>query len=86
MSLVDSKRLPFKNHGGHCVLGDLQYCRNVLVPFPRSVLCHNPDILRNEIKTFRNIQQMCDVLYFSWEKALAVLGVVRTDKCTIELG
>ena len=29
--------LPFKNDGGHCVLGQLQCCRNVLVPFPRSV-------------------------------------------------
>nr|AAP06505.1 hypothetical protein [Schistosoma japonicum] len=28
--------------GGHCVLGDLQCCRNVLVPFPRSVPRHNP--------------------------------------------
>ena len=32
-----SKLLPFKNDGGHCVLGDLQCCRNVLVPFSRSV-------------------------------------------------
>ena len=28
--------------GGHCVLGDLQCCRNILVPFPRFVLRHNP--------------------------------------------
>ena len=41
-SLGDSKLLPFKNDGGHCVLGDLQCCRNVLVPFPRSVARHNP--------------------------------------------
>ena len=27
---------------GHCVLGDLQYCRHFLLPFPRSVLRHNP--------------------------------------------
>ena len=27
-----SKHVPFKNDGGHCVLGDLQYSRNVLVP------------------------------------------------------
>ena len=32
-SLGCSKVLPFKNDGGHCVLGDLQCCRNVLVPF-----------------------------------------------------
>ena len=38
----DSKLLPFKNDGGHCVLGDLQCCRNVLVPFPRSLPRHNP--------------------------------------------
>jgi hypothetical protein len=37
-----SKRLPFKNDGGHCVLGDIQCCRKFLVPFPRSVLLHNP--------------------------------------------
>ena len=29
------KLLPLKNDGGHCVLGDLQWFRNVLVPFPR---------------------------------------------------
>ena len=28
--------------GGHCVLGDLQCCINVLVPFPRCVPRHNP--------------------------------------------
>ena len=37
-----SKLLTFKFDGGHCVLGDLQCCRNVLVPFPRSVPRHNP--------------------------------------------
>ena len=42
-SLGGSKVLLFKNDGGHCVLGDLQCCRNVLVPFPRSVPRHNPD-------------------------------------------
>ena len=41
-SLVGSKLLPFKNAGGHEVLGDLQCCRNCLVPFPRSVPRHNP--------------------------------------------
>ena len=41
-SIGGSKRLPFKNDGGHCVFGDLQCCRHVLVPFPRSVLQHNP--------------------------------------------
>ena len=34
--------LPFKNDGGHCVLGDLQCYRHFLVPFPRSVPWHNP--------------------------------------------
>ena len=33
-SLGVSKHLPFQNDGGHCVLGDLQCCRNVLVPSP----------------------------------------------------
>ncbi|TQW86568.1 hypothetical protein D1N63_19805, partial [Clostridioides difficile] len=28
-SLGGSKLLPFKNDGGTCVLGDIQYCRNV---------------------------------------------------------
>jgi hypothetical protein len=41
-SLGGSKLLPFKNYGGHCVLEDLQCCRNVLVPFPRSVSRRNP--------------------------------------------
>jgi hypothetical protein len=36
-SLGGSKLLSFNCDGGHCVLGDLQCCRNVLVPFPRSV-------------------------------------------------
>ena len=40
--LGGSKLLPFKNDGGHHVLGDLQSCRQVLVPFPRSVPRHNP--------------------------------------------
>ena len=40
--LCASKCLPFKNDGGHCVLGDLQCSINVLVPFPRSVPRHNP--------------------------------------------
>jgi hypothetical protein len=40
-SLGGSKSLSFKN-GGHCVLGDLQCCRNVLVPFPRFLPRHNP--------------------------------------------
>ena len=41
-SLGGSKLLLSKNDGGHCVLGDLQCYRNVLVPFPRSVPQHNP--------------------------------------------
>ena len=40
-SIGGSKLLPFKNDGGHCVLGDLQCCQNVLVPFPRTVPRHN---------------------------------------------
>ena len=40
--LGGSKLLPFKNDGGHCVLGNLQCCRNVWVPFLRSVPWHNP--------------------------------------------
>ena len=40
--LVGSKLLPFKNDGGHCVLGDLQCCIHFLVRFPRSVTRHNP--------------------------------------------
>ena len=41
-SLGGSKLLPFKNDGGHCVLGDLQCYRNILLPFSRSVTRHNP--------------------------------------------
>ena len=41
-SLGGSKLLPFNNDGGHCLLGDLQCCRNSLAPFPRSVPRHNP--------------------------------------------
>ena len=41
-SLGGSKLLSFKNDGVHCVLKDLQCCRNVLVPLPLSVPRHNP--------------------------------------------
>jgi hypothetical protein len=41
-SLGGSKLYPFKNDGGHTVLGDLQCSRNVLEHFPRSVPQHNP--------------------------------------------
>ena len=41
-SLGGTKLLTFKNDGGHCALGDLQCCRNVLVPFPISEPRHNP--------------------------------------------
>ena len=41
-SLGGSKLFPFKNDGGHYVLGDLQCCRSFLVPFPRSEPRHNP--------------------------------------------
>jgi hypothetical protein len=34
------KLLSFKN-GGHCVLRNLQCCRNIYVPFPRSVPLRN---------------------------------------------
>ena len=37
-----SKLLSFKNNGGHCVLGDHQCCKTFLVPFPRSMVRHNP--------------------------------------------
>jgi hypothetical protein len=40
-SFGGSELLPFKNDGGHCVLGDLQCCRHFLPPFPRSVPRHN---------------------------------------------
>ena len=40
--LGGSKLLSFKNDGGHCVIGDLQWCRNVLVSCSRSVPWHNP--------------------------------------------
>ena len=41
-SLIGSKLIPFKNVGGHCVLLDLQCCRNVMLPFLRSVPWRNP--------------------------------------------
>jgi hypothetical protein len=34
-SIGGSKLLTFKNDGGHRFLGDLQCCKNVLLPFPR---------------------------------------------------
>jgi hypothetical protein len=37
-----SSRKGLGGDGDHCVFGDLQFCRNVLVPFPRSVPRHNP--------------------------------------------
>ena len=41
-SLGGSKLILIKNGGGHCVLGNLQCCRHLLVPFSRSVPRHNP--------------------------------------------
>ena len=41
-SLGASKLLPFKNDEVRCICGDVQCCRNVLLPFPRSVPWHNP--------------------------------------------
>ncbi len=35
------KRLPFKDYGGHCALGNLKCSRNVFVTLARSVPCHN---------------------------------------------
>jgi hypothetical protein len=35
LSLGGSKLLPFKNDGGHCVLGDIQCCRNVFGTLPQ---------------------------------------------------
>jgi hypothetical protein len=43
-SFGDFQLLPFKNDGGHCVLGDLQCYRIVFMPFPRSVPRHNPGL------------------------------------------
>ena len=43
--LCGSKRLPFKNDAGHCVLGDLQCCRHFLCPSP--VLCLNTNLSRS---------------------------------------
>ena len=40
-SLGGSELLPFKNDGGHCVLGDLQCCRHFLVPLPKFVPRHS---------------------------------------------
>ena len=37
-SLGGSKHLPFKNDGGHCVLGDLQCCRNQICASTQSYL------------------------------------------------
>jgi len=35
------KLLPFKDHGGHCALGNLECCRNSFVTLARSVPRHN---------------------------------------------
>ena len=35
MSLAGSKRLPFKNDGGHCVIGNLQCCRHFFGTLPQ---------------------------------------------------
>ena len=52
-NLGGSKLPPFKNDGGHCVLGDLQCCRHFLVPFSRSVPPHNPvsEVYRQFLQT-----------------------------------
>jgi hypothetical protein len=39
--LVARSMMEAKNDGGHYVLGDLNCCKNVLIPFPRSVPRHN---------------------------------------------
>ena len=41
-SFGSSKLLPFKNYGGHCALGNLQYSIVLSVAFSRSVPRHNP--------------------------------------------
>ena len=41
-SLGCSKRIPFKNYGGHCALGNLQCSRILFVVFHRSVRWYNP--------------------------------------------
>uniref|UniRef100_A0A8C7QVR4 HECT-type E3 ubiquitin transferase n=1 Tax=Oncorhynchus mykiss TaxID=8022 RepID=A0A8C7QVR4_ONCMY len=40
--LIQVGCIPPFNDGGHCGLGDLQCCRNVLVSFPKSVPQYNP--------------------------------------------
>ena len=59
-SLGGSKLLPFENDGSHCVLVDLQCCRNVLVPFPRCVPLHNP-----VLELLRTIPLTSRLVFFS---------------------
>ena len=56
------KLLPFKNDGGHCIFGDLQWSRNVLVPFPRSVL-YGPFLQPHDLVLALTCTVNCGTLY-----------------------
>ena len=65
----------FQNDGGHCVLGDLQCCINVLVPFPRSVPRHNP------VSELYPQFLLTSWLWFLLWHALSTVGPFYTDRC-----
>jgi hypothetical protein len=47
------------------VVGDLQCCRNVLVPFPRSVPRHNPVSMLSLINNYEDSYAFCMAFYRS---------------------
>ena len=69
-SLGGFKLLPFKNDGGHCVLGDLQFCRHFLVPFSRSVPRLNLILSRSSAD---NSFDLIHGLFFFWH-SLSIVG------------
>ena len=52
-SLGGSKLLPIENGGGHCVLGNLQYYRNVWNPSPD--LCLDTILSRSSMDNYLNL-------------------------------
>ena len=64
----DSKLLLFKNDGGHCVLGELQCCINVLLPFPLD-LCLDTILSRSSMDNWFDLMAW----FLHWH-ALSTMG------------
>jgi hypothetical protein len=72
-SLGGSKLFPFKNDGGHSVLGDLQCCRTFLVPFP--------DLYLGTILSWSSTDNSFNLMtWFLLWHALSIVGP-SVDRC-----